>query len=698
MNEHAWLQANNDYLAESLKWLRLRLGRLAPDDSGQTLSLEPYNARTSPGFFRRVFRGEPSPREDLPRLTQEETPPLDYQLEQATASRAATASIEPTPALLMLADRLDLSHFERDTLLLCAAMELDPGIGQLCARAQGHTACTYPTFELALSLFDDPSWDALSPSRPLRYARLIEIKRAGDRPLIGSPLQADERIVGFLKGLSVMDERLSSLMRPVNPGVAPLLSATQQSVTDDILEQLKYSAAETQLPVTQLVGADSGSKTAVAQQVCAALDRHLYVIDGDTVPARIEEVETLSRLWQRESLLLPVALYVDAEDLDEGRRDSLNGLHRFLSHEVGLIFVGARESPLKLACPNAAFDVAKPTAGEQYDAWQACLGAAVDDPALGGTARALAGQYDLNLSEIRDVHKAATASPGDLATLGERLWDGCRDITRPRLDLLAHWLEPKATWDDIVLANEPMNLLRQITGQVRERHKVYDDWGFSGKMNRGFGISALFAGESGTGKTMAAEVIANDLKLNLYRIDLSAVVSKYIGETEKNLRKLFDAAEQGGAILFFDEADALFGKRSEVKDSHDRYANIEINYLLQRMETFRGLAILATNMRAALDPAFTRRLRFIVNFRFPGVQERQRIWEKALPPQVPRQILDYERLARLNVSGGNIHNIALQAAFLAAQDGETVTMPIILSAARTELRKLEKPFNEAQLR
>ena len=278
------------------------------------------------------------------------------------------------------------------------------------------------------------------------------------------------------------------------------------------------------------------------------------------------------------------------------------------------------------------------------------------------------------------------------------MWRACRDSVRPRLDSLAQRLEPKATWNDLVLPDEQMRQMRQIAGQVRDRHRVYDEWGFARTMNRGFGISALFAGESGTGKTMAAEVIANDLQLNLYRIDLSAVVSKYIGETEKNLRKLFDAAERGGAILFFDEADALFGKRSEVKDSHDRYANIEINYLLQRMEAFSGLAILATNMKGALDNAFSRRLRFIVNLPFPGVKERKQIWQKALPPETPSQDLDFERLARLNLSGGNIHSIALNAAFIAAQDGHTVTMPILMTATRAELKKLEKGFSESELR
>ena len=272
-------------------------------------------------------------------------------------------------------------------------------------------------------------------------------------------------------------------------------------------------------------------------------------------------------------------------------------------------------------------------------------------------------------------------------------------MTRPRLDALAQRLDPKATWDDLVLPTEQTTLLRQIAHQVGQRHMVYEAWGFADKMNRGLGISALFAGDSGTGKTMAAEVIANELRLNLYRIDLSAVVSKYIGETEKNLRRLFDTAEDGGAILFFDEADALFGKRSEVKDSHDRYANIEINYLLQRMEAYRGLAILATNMKGALDPAFMRRLRFIVNFSLPAVSERKLIWQKVFPPQMPKDELDYDRLARFNITGGNIYSIALNSAFIAARDtSKKVTMPIVLAAARTEFRKLDKPINEADFR
>jgi SpoVK/Ycf46/Vps4 family AAA+-type ATPase len=217
-------------------------------------------------------------------------------------------------------------------------------------------------------------------------------------------------------------------------------------------------------------------------------------------------------------------------------------------------------------------------------------------------------------------------------------------------------------------------------------------------MNRGLGIGALFAGESGTGKTMTAEVLARELRLNLYRIDLSSVVSKYIGETEKNLRRVFDAAEGGGTILFFDEADALFGKRSEVKDSHDRYANIEINYLLQRMEGYRGLAILATNRRAALDPAFVRRLRFIVEFDFPGSAERRKLWSRAFAPAVQTDGLDLDRLAQLILSGGSIANVAMDATFAAAGAGTPVTMPLVLAAVGREMRKQGRPVNDGDLR
>jgi AAA+ superfamily predicted ATPase len=415
------------------------------------------------------------------------------------------------------------------------------------------------------------------------------------------------------------------------------------------------------------------------------------------LPSQPVELEALARLLQRESTLLPIAIYLDAHEPDavvkpeDGKQDTTLSLSRFLARTQGIFFLSSCEIRSNPGRATIAFEVKKPTPTEQQTAWTDILkDAAKDSPDL------LAGQFNLNVSTIHQVVQRVMAEPSSNGhSLHERLWDACLVSTGPKLDILAKRLEPKATWDDIVLPEEAKDLLYQITDQIKQRSKVYDKWGFRKKLNRGFGINALFSGDSGTGKTMAAEVIANELRLKLYRIDLSGVVSKYIGETEKNLRRLFDAAEDGGAILFFDEADALFGKRSEVKDSHDRYANIEINYLLQRMEAYNGLAILATNMKNALDKAFIRRLRFIVDFPFPGMKERKIIIQKVFPSEVPIGELDYDRLAKLNLTGGSINNIAINSAFMAAQSGGPVTMELILSAARAEFRKMERPVKES---
>jgi hypothetical protein len=390
-------------------------------------------------------------------------------------------------------------------------------------------------------------------------------------------------------------------------------------------------------------------------------------------------------LWQRETLLLPLALYLHAEAAESAPTAVLE---RLLARVGGVVFLATRELwPGPGRAPIVA-EIGKPTYQEQRDLWVQVL-----KTPDGDTPERLASQFTLNAVTIRDIAQRV-AEEGN-APRSERLWDACRALTRPRLDALARRLVPRVDWNALVLPAPELALLHRIADQVGRRGRVYRDWGFAARMSRGLGISALFAGASGTGKTMAAEVLANELRLDLFRIDLSAVVSKYIGETEKNLRRLFDAAEEGGSILFFDEADALFGKRSEVKDSHDRYANIEINYLLQRMEQYGGLAILATNMKSALDPAFLRRLRFVVDFPFPGVAERKAMWQRAFPPETPTHELDFDRLASLNVTGGYITVITLNAAFQAAQADTPVSMPMVLEATRIEYRKLGRAIAEA---
>jgi len=601
------------------------------------------------------------------------------------------AEMTPPPELVTLAESLGLNEFERNVLLLCVASELDTSIAGLCAEALGEPSRPYPTFALALKLFEDAGWEALSPERPLRYWRLIEISQPGSTPLTVSPLRADERIVDLLKGVTYLDDRLTPLVAAMPDRGDDDVPASQRAVAEAIVDQLRFVPAP-QLPPVQLLGVDPESKQLVASLVSRALGVRPYRLDWRLLPTAPGEVESLARLWHRESLVLPVALYLDADSGDAAQTSAIEMLLARLSS--GLVFLATRHlRPVSSWAPIAA-EIAKPTEAEQRDCWAAALGDAAD-----AIPDALAAQFNLNAATIRELaRRVVAAHDTDAPALREHLWDACRELTRPRLDTLAHRVMPRAVWDDIVLPAPETALLQQIADQVGNRSTVYRTWGFGERMSRGLGISVLFAGASGSGKTMAAEVIANHLRLDLFRIDLSAVMSKYIGETEANLRRLFDAAEDGGAILFFDEADALFGKRTEVKDSHDRYANIEINYLLQRMESYGGLAILATNMKSSLDQAFMRRLRFVVDFPFPGVAERRTMWQKAFPPDTPLETLDLDRLARLNVTGGHIAVIALNAAFAAARAGTPVSMAIVLDAARIEFRKLGRPINEADFR
>jgi hypothetical protein len=650
----SWDKANEQFLAAALEWLRLRLRRFAEeahDESRKSID------------------------------------------DAAAEMRAAADDLLPAPFLLQRL--LSLSAFELDVLLLSVAVDLDPAIPALCAAAQGDPRMAYPTFALALSLFDEPTWDALAPRGSLRYWRLIEITQPAGQPLTSSPLRADERIVSYLKGLNYLDDRLDPLLTLTDAPAHEELPASQHDVVESISTCWNRLDVGGVPPVIQLVGPDAPTKRLVASRAAADIGRSLYSIAAETLPSSPADGEELARLWHRESILSPVALYVDAQEIDRAAKEDAKAeaVARFLARGDGVTFLGTREVWPSVPRAQAAFDVERPTAIEQRDAWRTALAVeGMDD-----TAAELAGQFSLNLPAIQRVARDALARPLDVDDdLRLRLWDDCLLMTRPRMDALAQRIVAKATWDDIVLPGPELTLLRRVASQLRHRMTVYETWGFARRMNRGLGISALFAGPSGTGKSMAAEVIANDLRLTLYRIDLSAVVSKYIGETEKNLSRLFDAAEEGGALLLFDEADALFGKRSEVKDSHDRYANIEINYLLQRMEAYRGVAILATNMKSALDTAFMRRLRFIVSFPFPSVVERTLMWARAFPERVPTEELVPARLALLPATGGMIHNIALNAAFTAADRDVPVSMDIVMEVARTEFRKLELPIVERE--
>ena len=714
----SWHASNDKYLAESIAWLRARLERLAGDGASGaapqiSLASPPAPQTAAPAtasqrsWMGRLFAAAPpehsvTPEAPTPSAVTRMHPEDRGAMElDATlpASLLEAEHAEQPPALVMLAKRLGLSDFERNVLLLCAAMEFDTRILALCARAQRDPARSYPTFALALTLFDQPAWDVLSPERPLRYWRLLDINQPGAQPLTTSALRADERIVNYIKGLNYLDDRLVPLLTPLDDASEGQdLPPSQRSAVDNIVRGIELASKNRAASFIELLGADSASKRMVAQCAANELGLHLYRLSPQALPVATADLENFARLWQRESALLPIGIYIDAHDLDKNDTHA-NAVKQWLSRCSGVIFLETREPWPHLKAPAVTQEIRKPTPVEQRDAWREALTATVGDSGAIEQSKRLAGQFNFNLSTIHHIANQAQQMQGkDAAPAEQRVWEGCLTHARPLLDQLAQRLDTKATWLDLKLPRPELTQLEQIAAQVAQRTAVYEDFGFRSRMNRGLGISVLFAGESGTGKTMAAEVLANALVLMLYRIDLSAVVSKYIGETEKNLRKLFDAAEDGGAILFFDEADALFGKRSEVKDSHDRYANIEINYLLQRMEAYQGLAILATNMKGALDPAFMRRLRFIVSFPFPAVSERKQMWQRVFPKDTPVATLNYDRLARLNLTGGSIQNIALNSAFLAAHSGGTINMPLLLDAARAEFRKLEKPINEADFR
>jgi hypothetical protein len=571
IEEKDWQASNAHYLSIALAWLRAKLEKraeqkqeapaaTAPESEPVPPEPKPEPAPPPSKGKRKGAKQAPQSPAAAPSQTPSSAPGKVAQLAAELSAAESKASVPP--ALIMLAHRLGLSPFEREVLLLCAAMELDTAIASLCARAQADPSRPYPTFALALTLLDAPAWDALSPERPLRYWRLIEINQPAGLPLTSSPLRADERIVSFLKGLNYLDDRLSPLLSPLElPETAELPSSQQQAV-ESISNSLAQAGEE--LPLIQLLGVDASSKQLVAAQTARYLRRIAYKLPAAVIPAQAPELETLCRLWQRESRLLPLALYIDglASEPEATEAGANSAVNRLLSRIAGLIFVDTREALPSLPESSLRVEIAKPTSAEQEQVWAEVLG-----EAAGGIPASLAAQFNLNVSGIRHIASRVLADKdAPHSSLHDRLWAACQASARPRLDILAQRVEAKATWQDIVLPPAETAVLKQIAAQVAQRAKVHETWGFARRMNRGLGISALFAGDSGTGKTMAAEVIANDLRLNLYRIDLSAVVSKYIGETEKNLRRVFDAAEDGGAILFFDEADALFGKRSEVKD------------------------------------------------------------------------------------------------------------------------------------
>ncbi|MGP3982003.1 ATP-binding protein [Streptomyces sp. KR80] len=605
--------------------------------------------------------------------------------------READAATVGPVALDALVTCFGLSSFEREVILLAAAAELDPSTGSRCAAASGDPDRAYPTLSLALAALAEPHWSALTPVAPLRRWRLVELD--DETRLTTSRLRLDERILHFLLGSPYLDARLHGQLRRAT--VPDELPPSYDLAANRVAAGWAAGSRPDAPLLVELVGGDLRTRADIAAAAAARSGLGLYSMSAEDVPTDAAERDRLARLWQREAILLPAALLLEVGELD---REQHAATEAFIAG-AGVPLVVSSPDPRQTDRPRGArVTVPRLDDEEQLGLW---AGAFAELPEIGeGELRSLVAQFELPPHVVRS---AAAAVHRDLADedqldVAGLAWRAGLHEARIGMDELGRRIEPEAGWDDLVLHERQTSILREIVAHVRQRATVHQQWGFARTLRRGLGVTALFAGGSGTGKTLAAEVMAKELGLDLFIIDLSQVVSKYIGETEKNLRKVFDAAERGGALLLFDEADALFGKRSEVKDSHDRYANLEVSYLLMRMEAYRGLAILTTNMKKALDSAFMRRIRFVVDFPFPAEHERAEIWRRVLPPQAPVKDVDPELLAQLTVAGGSIRNIALSGAFLAAEEGDPLQMRHMLAAARTEYLKLERSLTPSEVR
>ncbi len=622
----------------------------------------------------------------------------DRNLEPITEKmRDVAEKMDCPPALETLVDTFDLSRFEKNILLLCAAVQLDGGLADYCRQALDGAPLS---FGFALSTLEGVHWSAISPESPLRYWHLIEC--ADNRELASSPLSIDERILHYLVGVDHLDQRIEPLVEPFSSS-GPLIRSHAEFAERSAALLLR-NREDPHLPVVQLCGDDGDAIRNAAAAICAETDSVPYVMQAYAVSSNPRELNLLHRLWTREVALSSRGLLVEWGDAHFGNQQQ-DAVIQLLEALPGTVILGTRERRALKRRQLVSFELPRPDFEERRSFWNEALGPL--SGRLDGYVDDIAGQYTLGPSSINVVCEDALAvlarqnpdflEEPDGEELYAQLWRGCRSHSRPRLSELAQLLNSVATWDDLILGDSAKKTLKEISLHVKHRTRVYEQFGVARKTARGLGISALFYGPSGTGKTMAAEVLARELDLDLFRIDLSQVVNKYVGETEKNLGRVFDAAENGGSILLFDEADALFGKRSEVKDSHDRYANIEVSYLLQRMEEYGGLAILTTNRKEALDHAFLRRIRFAVNFSFPDTRLRRQIWEGVFPLEMPLGDIDINKLSRLNAAGGNIRNMAIYSSFLAADEDTPVNMKHLLRAARVEFQKIGKALTDSDI-
>jgi len=610
-----------------------------------------------------------------------------------------------------------LSPFEIDILLACLLPELNSRYQKLYGYLQDDITRKSPTIDLLLHLLCESfeqrpiAKQVFSPEAPLVKYHLLRLY--GDStprkaPLLAESLQIDERITGYLLGVNQIDARLLPFTRLAQPSHG----LQEVVVPDDTKHRLAKLAIrfKKESLVSYFQGGNGVGKQATAEAMCSELGVPLLIVNVNRMLTADISPELSVSLVFREGLLQNAALYLSGFDvLLSDEKEVKAGYNAVINELVGypewVFLSGEKAWEPGSSLPDRQFvsvEFPMPSYLGRKLLWEKCwnghdqLAADVDLSDLASKFRLSGGQIRdaaamaRNLALWRDPEQALVTT-GDLSS-------ACRQQSRHKLDTLAHKISPKYHWDDIVLPRDQMEQLHEICGYVKHYYIVYGDWGFDRKLSLGKGLNVLFAGSSGTGKTMAAEIIADELGLDLYKIDLSAIVSKYIGETEKNLDRIFREGQTSNAILFFDEADALFGKRSEVRDSHDRYANIEVAYLLQKMDEYEGVVILATNLRKNMDDAFARRMHFSLEFPIPDVSDRYRIWESIFPPEAPlSKDINLQFMARqFKITGGNIKNIALGAAFLAAENGGYINIESLIRATKREYQKMGRLCTEGE--
>jgi hypothetical protein len=642
---------------------------------------------------------------------------LDSQIKDRLAASAEGRVELP---LARLGGLFGLTVFERQSVLICLAPELNRKYEKVYAYLQDDVTRKKPSVDLVISLVSRsekaktdmrPSFHPQSPLLKYRLLRLIDDRPDSPAPLLSRSLKLDDRTVDYLLGHESLDAQLGGVARLAAPAADANHATTDDATRARLLgcARAHFRSSGHRKLVFHFHGPYGSGRREMVESVCRGLGLRLLVADLESLLDGAKNFEDAIWALGRETVLQPAALCVENFDLLLAEHGPLQPKLKSLAEAVqtfsALTFLlGNRPWRPRGLWGEHAFveqEFKVPGDAARKLIWEeSCAGTAA--PADGCDWSALASKFRFTPGQIRDALAAARSlalrrAPHDPRITAADIHAACRAQSSTELGALACKVEPAYSWPDIVLPPDQTAQLRELCDQAKHRCVVFDEWGFARRLSIGKGLAALFSGPPGTGKTMAAEVIAGELGLDLYKVDLSQVVSKYIGETEKNLHHIFDEARASSAILFFDEADALFGKRSEVKDAHDRYANIEIGYLLQEMETYEGIAILATNLRQNMDEAFVRRLQVIVEFPFPDEEHRKSIWEVIFPAEAPlADDVDFGLLAReANLAGGNIKNIALAAAFYAAAAGGPVGMRHLVAATRREYQKLGRTWDEA---